>query len=269
MWRSKRAKTTLILGILACSLVFISCEYIARFIIRIDEGANFPCLGAYRLTFVIDALEEDQEDLANERVTNPNPQDSDLFWKPDGTCQIPKGILLKNIPYGGKRQLIIQAYDSSGLLVASGKSPTFTLEPSGEDVKDLIVMDFVRGCRNFDSNRCIDSQPVPLGTLIISFPPTAPIPQGSQSLFFQSAAVKDQNLPAINRTIKFQSNDLPTTVILTGIPASTSRTYSIHALDLNQQEIQRWSGTFTTPTPLVASNATLRLVAGVAKTTSP
>lgn len=251
------------------SLSLLGCEYIARFIIRIDEGANYPCLGVYRFTFVVDALEEDQEDLANERVTIPAPTEADLFWKADGTCQIPKGILLKNIPYGGQRKLIIQGYDSSGLLVASGRSPTFKLEPRGDDVKDLIAMDFVRGCRQFDAVKCIDSQPVALGTLVISFPTATPIPKQSQSLFFQSPAVQDKGLPAISRTVKFQSNDRPTSIILTGIPESPSRTYTIHALDLNQQEVQRWSGNYTTPAPLVAANATIRLMAGTTTKTNP
>lgn len=269
MKHSPRRISLLLLLVGGFCLTLMGCEYIARFIIRIDEGANYPCLGVYRFTFVIDALEEDQEDLANERVTNPSPSEADLFWKADGTCQIPKGILLKNIPYGGQRKLIIQGYDSGGMLVSSGRSPTFKLEPRGDDVKDLIAMDFVRGCRQFDAVKCIDSQPVALGTLVISFPATIPIPKQSQSLIFQSPAVQDKGLAAINRTIKFQSNELPTTIILTGIPESSSRTYSIHALDLSQQEVQRWSGNFSTPTPLIASNATIRLMAGAGSKPNP
>ena len=174
--------------------------------------------------------------------------------------------MLKSIPYGGKRKLIVEARDSSGLLVASGSSPDFVLEPRGDDVKDLITMDLVRGCEAFSAQRCTRSKQVPLGTLLISLPANAGIPPLASRLLFQSPSVPAQNLPLIKRTIPLSSDSKarPTSLILTGIPTSGQRTYTLHAINAAEQEIRRWSGTFSTPKNLTPSNASIPIKAVVA-----
>lgn len=266
MFPTKGLSPLLLIALLCTGFSVVSCEYVARFIIRIDEGASLPCVGVYSFTFIVDALEEDQRAFSSETTASTGQ----LFWDASkGTCKIPRGILIKNIPYGGKRKLIIQARDSSGLLVSSGASPAFTLEPRGKDVKDLIVMDLVRGCESFDALRCTKRKPMSLGTLVITFPATAGIPSEAGRLFFQSPAVQTQNLPKLERNIPLPTKDKPKTVILSNIPVSGKRTYTIHAINADEQEILRWSGTFSTPTTLNPANASIQLKAGVASSAPP
>ena len=276
MFRKKSMTRFLLLVVMCTSMSLVSCEYVARFIIRIDEGANFPCIGVYSFTFIVDALEESQRAFSSETTA----ETGQLFWRTTsekdqnktysaGSCKIPRGILLKNIPYGGRRKLIVQARDSSGYLVASGASPAFTLEPRGDDVKDLIAMDLVRGCESFDASRCTRSKTVSLGTLIISFPPNGGIPDTAGRLFFQSPAVAAQNLPKIERKIPLPTDKRPDTIILTNIPVSGQRSYTLHAINTGEQEILRWSGTFSTPQNLTPTNASIPIKAAVATSPSP
>lgn len=122
-----------------------SCSYVERFIFRIDEGNTFPCVGVSRFEFVIQALEEGQDEIVQQKVST-SFADSDLNWNPiSGKCQLKFGIPLKKIPYGGTRKVTIRGYDSTGkTVISTGTTKAFKVEPSGDDVEDEVVLPFQR-----------------------------------------------------------------------------------------------------------------------------
>jgi hypothetical protein len=175
---------------------------------------------------------------------------------PDG-----QGISLPSIPYGGDRKITIQGFDSTGKSVALGSSRTFRLEASGRDIETTIPLLLERGCTKFDAVnfRCEagNQTQLSLNTLIVEFPLNGPVPIGTKKLLFQ--LVKDQQNPQDEpvRRISIESGEaLPTFLILADIPASDSRSFTIHALDAGNVELKKWTGTYKLPSTSLPSNST-------------
>lgn len=207
----------------AASLVWFvwmqaSCDYKQRFFIKLDEGRTFPCVGVSQFTFILEAIEEGQEEIVQHKAINDISQ---LFWHTDtGKCSMPNGsgIPLKKIPYGGQRQLIIKAYDSSGREVSVGTSPPFLLEATGSNVQDTISMELRRQAR------------ILTGTLIIRF--VNPLPQGTDKVEMVLQAHSNpggQNLPEESRGIPINTEEPPGFVIVTDIPPASGRKLKLHA----------------------------------------
>ena len=120
-----------------------SCSYIERFVIRVEEKADLPCVGVYQMEFTVEKLTEQQEEIVNAKFTE-GFQPTDLFWNSQtGKCQIPP-IPLKQIPYGGERKLTIVTYDSSGRSVSNGSTPAFRVEKSGDDIQSAVTLSLGR-----------------------------------------------------------------------------------------------------------------------------
>lgn len=237
-----------------------SCSYFERFIILIDEGQSFPCVGAFRFAFVLEALEQGQDALTSEKASD-SFQPGSLYWnEATGKCQLPDGILLKNIPYGGNRKITINTYDSSGQAISLGSSPTFLLEASGSNVQNRVTVSLIRGCRDFDPVQgvCGQRQNVGLGTLIVRFDQTkSPVPVGTSSLVF--VLPESNGLPKQEWTVPLSDGTLPSFLIISNVPSATDRAFSMHALSGNK-ETKRWGGNYTIAPNPGPGNATFRLV---------
>lgn len=258
-------------------LGFGSCNYHERFIISINEGNTFPCVGVIHFSFILEAAEHGQVPLTSESRT-ASFEDSQLYWnKQTGRCQIPEGILLKDIPYGGERKITIQGFDSTHYIrqpIAMGTSPRFLLEASGSDVTENISLNLIRGCKQFDEvqGTCGNKTNISLGTLIIRFPNTALVPQATKSILFQMKAITSQNIPEVTRQINVDTSaGPPNHIILTNMPPANKRPFTIYALGVDpvtkvpNSSLKRWSGQYTLSTNITPQTATQRIQAGAAQ----
>lgn len=198
-----------------------SCSFIERFVIRVEEKADLPCVGVYQMEFTVEKLTEQQEEIVNAKFTE-GFQPTDLFWDSQtGKCQIPP-IPLKQIPYGGERKLTIVTYDSTGRSVSNGSTPAFQVEKSGDNIQSAVTLSLGR------------RQGVATGTLIIRF--ANDIPEAAKRLQFVLKALgdaKEENL--FVRLIDGQPK--PKFAILTNIPFANNRLVFARALDAGQNQI--------------------------------
>ncbi|MCB9638321.1 MAG: hypothetical protein H6727_05340 [Myxococcales bacterium] len=192
-----------------------SCSYIERFVIRVEEKGDLPCMGVYQMEFTVEKLTEQQEEIVQAKFTE-GFQPSDLFWNSQsGSCQIPP-IPLKQIPYGGERKLTIVTYDSSGRSVSNGSTPAFQVEKSGDNIQSAVTLSLAR------------RQNMTTGTLIIRF--TNDVPATAKRLQFVIKAQGDAKEENLFVTM-IDNQPKPKFVILTNVPFANGRTVFARALD--------------------------------------
>ncbi|HAA56248.1 MAG TPA: hypothetical protein DCE42_15905 [Myxococcales bacterium] len=231
-----------------CSLPLLThCEYIARFYIQINEGPNNPCLGISHFTFVIEGLTADSsEDVRHHHVTGVHP--SELLWDSAGRCQI-SGIPLKNINFGGRKQIIITAFDSTNTAISTGKSDPFLLEPSGEEVQQQIALPIQRAA---DKKK---------GTLVIRFTEALPPATNRIEVLLDKVDALPQDLRRISINTK---TDPPTFLIISNVPDANNRNIQLTAYS-SDKKAGDYKGTYTLPTasatPGTASQHVQRLTA--------
>ena len=205
-------------------------SYRERYIIVFKE-TRFPCLGVSRLK-----IEVSGEGLTAIQREYVKP----TFWRiTDGKCDLPDGLVIKEIPFGGVRKVTLIGYDSADLPVAEGNTVPFEVQPEG-DVQDTIELPFKR----------LDS--VAEGTLVLTF-------KGGLQALHDSTKTLVLVIPMgsggdYKRVVPVvQVKDLQLPLVIPDIPSAASKKFTLVAQDGAGKQLQRWQGIYTISNPKKAN----------------
>lgn len=241
-----RARAITWMGLLLLLLAMTplqGCTYIERFYVIVNEN-RFPCVGVVSFSFTLEALEAGQDAISNElKTVDANP--SSLLWDQTGNCQkLAAGVPIKKIPYGGQRQLTVEGFDSSGELVAHGRSTSFYLEASGSNVEAKLFIDLVRGCKQFtDDGNCANTVPMSLATVVVRFPIGTPPLNTARFIFRLTGQAGTPS--SFTRTINITDGVVPQFVVLSNVPSGGAKSFEVFALDQGGQQLKQWTGQYT------------------------
>ncbi len=217
----------LILSLGAISLFSMSCDYIQRFYLVVDEGSHLPCFGVSHFSFKVESMSEEMDSPIVEDKYMEDFQPSAFFWSSEtGKCNFGEGFPIKKIPYGGQRQLTITGYDSTGKQISAGQSPLFLVEPSGSEVQDEIIMNLSRVPN------------LPLGVLVIRFTVPTTEKMAKYRIIFKPYKKGSYNLNLEVREFGPKMTGGKNFLIISGLPYADQRQCTLEVTTISGQKFK-------------------------------